>query len=123
MIFYDLDENAGVLTVRPEGKLETQDFLTLSEVVDPFIEERGRLNGIIIVTERFPGWEDFNGMIEHMRFVRNHHRKIARVAIVTDSKIADVAESLGKHFVKASIKHFPFKELDSAKTWMKKASS
>ncbi len=121
MIFYELDENAGVLTVRPEGKLETQDFLTLSEVVDPFIKKSGGLNGIIIVTKKFPGWEDFNGMIEHMRFVRNHHRKIARVAIVTDSKIADVAESLGKHFVKASIKHFPFKELESAKGWMLKA--
>jgi len=121
MISYELDENTGVLTVRPEGKLETQDFLTLSGVVDPFIDERGRLNGIIIVTERFPGWEDFNGMIEHMRFVRNHHRKIAKVAIVTDSKIADVAESLGKHFVKASIKHFSFKELESAQGWMLKA--
>jgi hypothetical protein len=121
MISYELDENTGVLTVRPEGKLETQDFLTLSEVVDPFIEERGGLNGIIIVTEQFPGWEDFNGMIEHMRFVRNHHRKIAKVAIVTDSKIADVAESLGKHFIKASIKHFSFKELESAKGWMFKA--
>ena len=41
MISYELDENAGVLTVRPEGKLETRDFLVLSEVVDPFIEERG----------------------------------------------------------------------------------
>ena len=121
MIFYDLDENAGVLTVRPQGKLETQDFLTLSEVVDPFIKKRGELNGIIIVTKKFPGWEDFSGMIEHMRFVHNHHRKIAKVAIVTDSKIADVAESLGKHFVKASIKHFPFKEFESAKEWMLKA--
>ena len=120
MISYELDENAGVLTVRPEGKLETQDFLTLSEVVDPFIEERGGLNGIIIVTEKLPGWEDFNGMVEHMRFVRNHHRKIAKVALVTDSKIADVAESLGKHFVKASIKHFSFKELESAKRWILK---
>jgi hypothetical protein len=120
MISYELDENSGVLNVRPEGKLETQDFLTLSEVVDPFIEERGRLNGIIIVTERFPGWEDFNGMIEHMKFVRNHHRKIAKVAIVTDSKIADVAESLGKHFVKASIKHFSFKDHESARRWMLK---
>jgi hypothetical protein len=118
MISYELDENAGVLTVRPEGKLETQDFLTLSEVVDPFIEERGRMNGIIIVTEKFPGWEDFNGMLGHMRFVRNHHRKIAKVAIVTDSKIADVAESLGKHFVKASIKHFSFKDFESAKRWI-----
>jgi hypothetical protein len=121
MISYELDENAGVLTVQPEGKLEAQDFLTLSEVVDPFLKERGRLNGIVIVTKKFPGWEDFNGMIEHMRFVRNHHRKIAKVAIVTDSKIADVAESLGKHFVKASIKHFSFKDHESAKTWMLKA--
>lgn len=120
MIFYELDENAGVLTVRPEGKLETQDFLTLSEVVDPFIKKREGLNGIIIVTKKFPGWKDFSGMIEHMRFVHNHHRKIAKVAIVTDSKIADVAESLGKHFVKASIKHFSFKELESAKGWLLK---
>ena len=120
MIFCDLDENTGVLTVRHEGKLETQDFLTLSEVVDPFIKKRGELKGIIIVTKKFPGWEDFNGMIEHMKFVRNHHRKIAKVAIVTDSKIADVAESLGKHFVKASIKHFSYKELKSAQRWMLK---
>jgi len=109
-----------VLTVRPDGKLETQDFLTLSEVVDPFIKKRGGLNGIIIVTKKFPGWEDFNGMIEHMKFVRNHHRNIAKVAIVTDSKIADVAESLGKHFVKASIKHFSFKDYESARRWMAK---
>ena len=120
MIFYELDENAGVLTVRPDGKLETQDFLTLSEVVDPFIKKRGGLNGIIIITKKFPGWEDFNGMIEHMKFVRNHHRNIVKVAIVTDSKIADVAESLGKHFVKASIKHFSFKDHESARRWMVK---
>jgi hypothetical protein len=121
MIFYDLDENTGVLAVRPEGKLETQDFLTLSEVVDLYIKKKGGLNGIVIVTKKFPGWLDFSGMIEHMKFVRNHHRKIAKVAIVTDSKIADVAESLGKHFVKASIKHFSFEELESAKRWILKA--
>jgi hypothetical protein len=40
---------------------------------------------------------------------------------VTDSKVADVAESLGKHFIKASIKHFSFNELESAKRWMLKA--
>ena len=118
MIFFDLDENSGVLTLRPQGKLETQDFLTISEVIDPYIKKRGALEGIIIATKKFPGWEDFNGMIEHMKFVRNHHHNIAKVALVTDSKIADVAESLGKHFVKATIKHFPFNKLESAKRWM-----
>jgi hypothetical protein len=121
MISFKLDEIAGVLTVRPEGKLEAQDFQTLSKTVDPFIEEKGKLTGLIIATEKFPGWKDFYGMIEHMKFVRDHHREIARVALVTDSKIADVAQSLGKHFIKASIKQFSFKELESAKRWMSQA--
>ncbi|MEJ2657065.1 MAG: STAS/SEC14 domain-containing protein [Desulfobacterales bacterium] len=122
MIFYDLDENSGMLTVRPQGKLETQDFLTISEVVDPYIKKSGGLKGIIITTKKSPGWEDFKSMIEHMKFVSNHHRKISKVAIVTDSKIADVAESLGKHFIKASIKHFSFEEFESAKRWILKTA-
>jgi len=121
MISYKLDEIAGILTVRPEGKLEAQDFRTLSETVDPFIEEKGELTGLIIETEKFPGWKEFGGMIEHMKFVRDHHREIGRIALVTDSKIADMAQSLGKHFIKASIKHFPYKELESAKRWVLQA--
>jgi hypothetical protein len=67
------------------------------------------------------GGKDFSGMIEHMKCVRNHHREIAKVAFVTESKIADLAESLGSHFIKASIKHFPFAELESAKSWITQA--
>jgi hypothetical protein len=118
MISYDLDNSTGILTVRPEGKLEVQDFQALSKTVDPYIEETGKLTGLIIVAEKFPGWKDFSGMIEHMKFVRSHHTEIVKVALVTNSKMADIAESLGKHFVKASIKHFPAHELESAKSWI-----
>jgi hypothetical protein len=118
MISFNLDEITGVLTVRPEEKLEAQDFQALSAAVDPFIEEKGELTGLIIETEKFPGWKEFAGMIEHFKFVRDHHREIAKVALVTNSKIADLAESLGKHFIKADIKHFPFEELESAKSWI-----
>jgi len=118
MISFEIDECAGVLIVQPEGKLEARDFMGLSQAVDPFIEKEGGLVGLIIVTEKFPGWQDFSGMIEHMKFVRSHHREIARVALITDSKIANFAESLGKHFIKASIKHFSFAELQSAKAWI-----
>jgi hypothetical protein len=118
MISFEIDECAGVLTVQPQGQLEARDFLDLSQAVDPYIEKEKGLVGLIIVTEKFPGWKDFNGMIEHMKFVRDHHRQIFKIALVTDSTIADAAESLGKHFIKASIKHFPFAELDSAKNWI-----
>ena len=45
MISYDLDISTGVLTVRPEGKLEIQDFQALSKTVDPFIEEKENWRG------------------------------------------------------------------------------
>ena len=56
--------------------------------------------GLIIVTEKFPGWKDFGGMLEHLKFVQSHHREISKVALVTDTIIADVAELFGKHFIK-----------------------
>lgn len=118
MISFEIDECTGVLTVQPQGKLEARDFMDLSQAVDPYIEKEKGLFGLIIVTEKFPGWKDFNGMIEHMKFVRNHHQEISKIALVTDSTIADAAELLGKHFIKAAIKHFPFAGLKSAKNWI-----
>ena len=118
MISFALDRATGVLTVRPGGKLEAHDFQLLSQTVDPFIEEKGKLTGLIIVTETFPGWKDFRGMIEHIKFVRSHHREIAKVALVTDTKIADAAELIGNHFIKASIKHFAFADFELAKKWV-----
>lgn len=62
---------------------------------------------------------DFAGFTAHIRFVRNHQQKIERVALVTDSPIARVAEALAKHFTVAEIKHFPFADYEKALSWLK----
>jgi len=54
-----------------------------------------------------------------MHFVREHHKKVERVAIVTDSQFAGIAESLGKHFTSAEIRHFPFADDVKALDWLK----
>ena len=54
-------------------------------------------------------------MIAHLRFVRDHHRHIKKIALVTDSAVGDVAEHLVSHFVSAEIRHFPANALDTAK--------
>ena len=38
-------------------------------------------------------------MITHFRFVRDHHKRVKKVAVVTNSHIGDVAERLASHFV------------------------
>ena len=119
MIKVDLLIDDGVLMVIPEGRLAADDFKELAAVADPYIEENGKLNGLMIYTESFPGWEDFEALTSHFRFVKEHHKKLAKVALVTDSKIASVAETLAKHFVSAEIKHFDYNDKDTALDWLK----
>jgi SpoIIAA-like len=118
MIEHTLDQAHAILYVRPKSRLEPGDFVQLAKTVDPFIEERGALSGLILEATGFPGWESFGAMTSHFRFVRDHHKHIKRIAVVTDSAMGNVAEHLTSHFVAAEIRHFPAGELEAAKQWI-----
>ncbi len=81
MIRHELREDDGILIVSPEASLTSEDFISLARDVDPYIERKGGLAGLLIESESFPGWRDFGALISHLRFVRDHHRKIRRVAV------------------------------------------
>lgn len=118
MIEHTLDQAHSILYVRPKSRLEPDDFVQLAKTVDPYIEEKGHLDGLIIETTAFPGWESLGAMASHFRFVRDHHKHIKRIGVVTDSAMGNVAERLASHFVAAEIKHFPAGELEAAKQWV-----
>ena len=118
MIEHRLDKADSILYVRPTSKLEEGDFVQLAKTVDPHIEERGNLAGLIIEVTSFPGWESLGAMAGHFRFVRNHHKQIKKVGVVTDSPLGNVAEHLASQFVAAEIRHFPAGELEAAKQWI-----
>lgn len=118
MIDFHLDPKTAVLTLHPESALQKSDFEELTRVVDPQIDEHGDLNGLVLDFGRFPGWDGFGALVTHLRFVRDHHRHVKKVAVVTDSPLGDVAEHLTSHFVAAEIKHFPAGDVDGAKAWI-----
>lgn len=118
MIDYTLNPATGVLTLRPESALQKSDFAELGKAVDPQISEHGDLNGLIIEAPHFPGWDSFGALVNHMRFVRDHHEHVKKIAIVTDSHMGDVAEHLTSHFVSAEIRHFPAGEIEQARSWI-----
>lgn len=118
MIEHTLDEKDSILHVRPKAALEKEDFVALARTVDPFIERTGALNGLIVEAAKFPGWEGLGAMVAHFRFVRDHHKRIKRVCVVTDSALGNLAERLASHFVSAEIRHFPAKDLEAAKKWI-----
>jgi len=121
MLDYSIMKSEGIVVLKPQGPLSKEDFDGLSAAVDSYLSDHAKIHGVLIQTKAFPGWENFGGFTAHMHFVRGHHKKVERVAIVTDSKVAGVAESLGKHFTSAEVRHFPFSADVKALNWLKAA--
>ena len=123
MLSHELLQDEAILVVEPKAALESADFEAIAKAVDPFIEQHGDLRGLLIQAEAFPGWRDFAGLISHLRFVRNHHKHIKRVAAVTDSAFGVIGPSLARHFVSAEVRHFAFADLDEAMAWLRETKA
>lgn len=118
MIRHELLRDRGILILRPEGPLQAEDFVALAGVVDPYIEEHGELKGLLIDAPSFPGWENFSALLSHLRFVRDHHRRIQRIAVVSDSTLLAIGPKIADHFVSAEVRAFDAAGRAAALSWI-----
>ena len=89
MLSVQVDATLGIAVLEPDGALSKEDFERAAKTIDPHLE----------------------------RFVKAHHRKIARIALCTDSALGNVAPRIAKHFVEADIRAFKFAEFERACAW------
>ena len=99
MLKVELNEPTGIAILKPDGALSEKDFIYASSIIDPYIEKKGKLKGLIIRTRKFPGWESFGSLIKHFKFIKDHHKKLSREAIVTDSVLGNFAAKIITNFV------------------------
>jgi hypothetical protein len=99
MLNYNLLKDEGILMLTPTGALEESDF----------------------AAESFPGWNDFGAFIPHMRFIRDHHRHIRKVAAVSDSAILAIGPRIASHFVNAEVRHFESADRGAALDWIRES--
>ena len=118
MLKVEIDQINNIAVLEPDGPLSKQDFIQAANVIDPYIEKTDRFNGLLIHTKSFPGWESFAGLASHLKFVQEHHKKVSRIALSTDSVVGKFAETIASHFVNAEIKLFSYQELEKAKDWI-----
>jgi len=119
MIEHELLPAEGILVVRPEGPLTTEDFERIGATADGYIEAHGRLRGLMIQVRDFDGWEDPAALIRHLVFMREHHRKIDRVAVVSNSPFLRIAPKIVDLLVSAEIREFPYRQADAALAWLR----
>jgi hypothetical protein len=118
MVSHELLQDSGVLILRPEGALDAADFQAIAAEVDPYIESHGKLNGMMIDAPSFPGWKDFAALVAHLKFVKDHHKNIKRIAAVSDSTFLSIAPKIASHFVQAEVRHLAHGQADEALQWL-----
>ena len=119
MIKHEILQPDGILIVEPLSALAAEDYQALTTEVNEYLAGHPDLRGILIHARVFPGWDSFAAFVAHMRFIRDVHTRVERVALASDSPIAAVGPAIAKHFVRAQFRHFPYAEYDDALQWLK----
>ena len=122
MLGYRLEPRNGVVILTPRGRLDASDFASLALTVDPWIEDHGKLRGILIDANSLPRWDDVGAMRAHLRFVRSHHRAVARVAIVTDLPLLEALPAIARLFIGADVRRYAQRERRAALAWLARGS-
>lgn len=119
MLEYAIIEPGGILRVKPSGALTVEDFSGLTRFADAYLRTHAHLAGMLIEARSFPGWDSFAALASHVRFIRRHERRVMRIALVTDSSIAQVVGNLAEPFAAAEIRCFDMFEADTALDWLR----
>ncbi|MEQ8250130.1 MAG: STAS/SEC14 domain-containing protein [Gammaproteobacteria bacterium] len=117
MANFDIDYRNLVVHVAPDAAIAESDFSDLEHAIDPLVAQHGAINGLVLEISAFPGWESLPALRRHLRFVREHHSRVRRVAVVSDDALAKLLEALVAHFVAAEVRRFDAAALDQARHW------
>jgi hypothetical protein len=116
-VSHHLDPATGVLVIDVDRPVRAQDIDAVATTTDDWLATHAELPGIVVHARSFPGWENLAGMLHHLRFVRDHHRRVRRVGVAADGRSATVLSGLAEHFTAASVRCFGFDEMPAALRW------
>lgn len=118
MIVVEPLRDKNILIITPHGSLERADFATIANGVELVLRSDGKLNGLMISIESFPGWNNFGALAAHLKFVSGHHRQIERIAVVTGSRLLRLIPAIAHYFVHPEIRSFDFGQRAAALSWL-----
>lgn len=117
MIDITINEREDVVIVSPGDALTVEDFKELANRLDDYINTHDRVPNLVLRTEKPPLWKNFDALRAHLKLVRDHHRIIKKVAVVSDSTIIGLLRPIVDHFTGAKIRRFPARAFDDAVNW------
>jgi hypothetical protein len=108
-----------VLWVRPDGPITRDDVATLTRTADDYLADHPKIAGVMVETQTFPGFASVGAFGNYARFIADHHARVRRVALVTDSALAPIAEFMAKYVVGVEMRYYPFSGGAAALGWLR----
>ena len=87
-----LQFDGDVLVVQPESPITREDVAMLMRTADEYLAGHPKIAGVTVETRTFPGFASVGAFADYASFIANHHAHVRRVALVTNSALAPVAE-------------------------------
>jgi hypothetical protein len=95
----------------------TEDIKKLEAITDRKIREHGNIR-IFANAAEFKGWEDISSIQEHIVFVKEHHNKIEKIALIIGRVWQQWLADIVSIFVHPQVKIFYNNEQNEAKFWV-----
>jgi hypothetical protein len=108
-----------VLRVQPQGPITREDVATLTRTANEYLVDNSKIAGVMVETRTFPGFASVGAFADYARFIANHHAHVRRLALVTNSALAPVAEFMAKYVVGMEMRHFRFAAPAAALAWLR----
>jgi hypothetical protein len=107
--------------VEPDRAAHVVDFDVLAAAVHAWVVEHGALPGLVIHVPAFAGWANLVRLLRHLGFVWTHRRRIGRIALATDSRLAGAGIRLAELVTAAEIKQFMYAAFEPAVVWSERS--
>lgn len=117
MIDIEIKRAENVFLLKPRGSISADDFKSVASTIDGYINEHDAVPRLVFQVGELPHWKDLEAMIAHLHLVRDHHKIIPKVAIVSDSALLALLRPVVDVFTGAKVRRFPADALDDAINW------
>jgi hypothetical protein len=108
-----------IVEVKLSGKLHKEDYQHFVPAVEKAIAANGKIRVLMEMLD-FHGW-DLPALWQDIKFDRQHHHDIERIAMVGDKKWEAGMAAFCKPFTGATIRYFDVKDAAAAKQWIAEA--
>jgi len=112
-----IDEENCIITLQANGPLTKEWFDEVIDKMENFVKNH-KLKWVIMKSDKFPSWESFSAFIEQLKAKSHLHKLVPYLAFVTDGKLWEFIDKVGKHLVHSKVKHFNLNEEEKAKEWI-----